>query len=217
MQTRQSIVLGVMLLAAASALLAAERDRAAQALTYADGYFAASEAGKAVGSYQLFLHLYPNHPRADHALYMLGEACRLARSQMIVPAWYFTEFNPELHEYRRLAHHLAQTYGMYAGVSEGDSYWYYDMRAYRELPDRFPKSEYADDCRFLLVEPEQQRRAWAIGSGPAAAETARDLIREYEGVLTQFPDTNRRADIEAVILELREIEQRNAPTRHDQS
>lgn len=199
----------LLLLTASTELAAVEPDRAARHLAVADAELAACNALRSVGSYKSFLECYPDHPRADHALYMLGEACRLATSQMIVPAAYLAEFNPELHRYGGVAHYLAQTYGMYADMSEGDYYWYYDMRAYRELLNRHPKSEYADDCQFLLVEPQQQRRAWAIGMGTHVAETARSLIARYEAILEEFPETNRRADIQRAIGELQVIEQRN--------
>jgi hypothetical protein len=202
----------VLLLAAGPTLYAAS-DEPTQWLAQADRDFASGLAGRAAGSYEAFLHGYPDHPRADYAIYMVGESCRLARAQMIVPAFYFTEFGPDSgsQQCRGVAHYLAQAYGMYADVSEGDSYWYYDMRAYRELLKRYPKSSYADDCEFLLVEPQQQRRAWAIGMGPEVAETARRLIGAYEAILRKFPDTNRRVDIEGAVRELREIERRNAP------
>jgi outer membrane protein assembly factor BamD (BamD/ComL family) len=204
----------LLLLLAVSVARSEDSNAPTRHLANADKYFAAREAGHAVGSYSVFLRVYPAHPRADYAIYMTGESCRLARTQMIVPAYYFTEFNPEgdSRQYRALAQYLARAYGMYADVSEGDSYWYYDMRAYRELLKRYPKSQYADDCEFLLVEPQQQRRAWAIGMGPEVAKTARGLIGKYEAILQRYPSTNRSDDIQQAISELREIEQRNAPT-----
>ncbi len=214
MQTRTVHAAWLLLLLAASNVLAAvEPDRGAQYLAAADAEFAAREAGKAVSSYQLFLKSYPDHPRADHALYMLGQACQLAGSQELAPAYYFTILSPDgnWRHYRGLAQYLARTYGMYAYVSEGDSYWYYDMRAYRELLKRYPKSQYADDCEFLLVEPGP--RDWAIGMGPEVAKTARSVIGKYEAILRKYPNTNRRNDIQKAIGELREIERRNSPTQ----
>jgi outer membrane protein assembly factor BamD (BamD/ComL family) len=201
----------LLLFLAVSVARSDDLDAPTRYLANADKYFAAREAGHAVGSYKGFLEEFPNDPRADYAIYMIGESCRLARTQMIVPAYYFTEFNPggDSRQYRALAQYLARTYGMYADVSEGDSYWYYDMRAYRELLKRYPKSQYADDCEFLLVEPQQQRRAWAIGMGPEVAKTAQGLIRKYETIFRRYPDTNRRDDIRKAVSELRGIEQRN--------
>lgn len=209
--TTGAAVFLLLLLAAPGVPSETESERGARALAQADEAFTARKASLAVFEYRWFLERYPDHPRADHALYMLGQACQLARSQVLVPPDYFVDFDPELHRHGGIAHHLARTYGMYADMSEGDSYWYYDMRAYRELLEQYPDSKYADDCRFLLVEPEHQRRAWAMGMGPSVAETARSLIQNYEAILHDYPDTNRRSDVQEAIAELREIEMRNAP------
>lgn len=202
----------LLLLAGSSAFAGVESDQA-KLLAAADADLAACHAGRAVTSYRFFLRLYPNDPQADHALYMLGQACDLAQSQMFVPAQYLADYNPELQKYGGIAHYLARTYGMYADMSEGDYYWYYDMRHYRELLKRYPNSQYADDCEFLLVEPQQQRRAWAIGMGPEVAKTARSLIGKYEAILRKYPDTNRRDDTQKAVSELREIERRNSPAQ----
>jgi len=135
---------------------------------------------------------------------MIGESSRLALRQLagILPAGLLVGHLPGQDQYKPLAVHLAKTYGFYADISEGDPYWYYDMRAYRELLRRYPKSEYADDARFLLVEPNASSRAWLMGGGPQYATTGRRVIAEYRAILRDFPDTNRRAEIEAKIAEL---------------
>jgi outer membrane protein assembly factor BamD (BamD/ComL family) len=195
----------LVVLLAAGALRAEDADRPARFLASADQLLATGQAGLAIRTYLHFSNAFPDHERADYAVYKTGESSQLALAQLggIIPAAVLTEANPERAQYEALAHNLAKTYGFYAAVSEGDSYWYYDMRAYRELIERFPESEYADDARFYLVEPGPRRRTWVMGVSEVADKAARTVIQRYEAVLRDYPQTNRRAEIEQAIAELR--------------
>ena len=205
------VLVGVLLLlSTACGACAGELDVSGRHLARADANFRTGRAGAALVEYRTFLGGCPHHPRADYAIYMVGESCRLAASEMLVPPYMFLELSPRQEpDSRTLANYLAATYGMYADMSEGDGYWRYDMRAYRELLKRYPRSQYADDCRFLLAQA-RPHRGWSIGSGPPVAQIARGLIRDYQAILRDFPRTNRRAEITKAISELREIERRNS-------
>jgi outer membrane protein assembly factor BamD (BamD/ComL family) len=200
-------------LLAAAIFLAAERAPASvtttidpiRLLASADKFYAEKDAGMAMREYRRFLRDFFDHARADYAIYMIGQSSQLALEQMggIIPA-YLIEKSRGSNDFDALEKYLAKEYGFHEDLSEGDPYWHYDMRAYRELLKRFPKSKYADDAEFLLVEPEQGR-AWAIGMGPERAETAKNIIAKYRALLKKYPDTNREREIEKKIAELKPL------------
>ena len=195
----------LVVLLVAGALGAEDADEPTRCLAVGDSDLAARKAGLAIQDYRLFLKRFPDHPRADRALYMMGESSRLALEQLgsILRADLLTHFNPKWTEYTAVAQHLAQTYGFYAAISEGDPYWYYDMRAYRELAERFPHSDYADDARFFLAESHPRGATWTLVGHPDFANIISTRIQRYETILHDFPDTNRRSEIEQALAELR--------------
>jgi len=204
------IAFGLILILLTPGILRAQNSAdAKKALAYADQYFAARKAGQAIGSYRSFLQEFPAHKRADYAIYMIGQASESALVQLgaIIPAGLFVDLHPEYKQYQALAKFLAREYGFMTGVSEGDPYWYYDMRAYRELLRRFPKSEYADDVRFLLVRYEEagyaSDMAWAMTPSPERVKRVRYLLKRYDEILRDYPKTNRKSEIERAITGLK--------------
>jgi hypothetical protein len=193
-----------LILLVASFGFAQELSKASQGLAQADSYFAAGEAGHAIGSYRSFLQAFPQDEHADYAIYRVGQASELATEQLgeLIPGDLLTKFNPKLNQFVGLKKFLADKYGIHTDISEGDPYWYYDGRAYQELLKRFPKSQYADDARFLLVE-RGINDSWKIGGDPNQGKIARRFIAEYEAILKDFPDTNRKAEINTKIAELK--------------
>lgn len=166
------------------------------ARVYRDGRW-----GQAFREYKAARFYHPEDPRDPDVLLMIADCALKALTNLgdLMPAGMF----PKRVYGEKIMTWLRDTYGYYAGVSEGESFWRYDMRALRFFLRLYPDHDQADEVAYALVKEDLMFE----GRGPAvfmvrdehALACARAFIARYEDILRRYPRTELRGKIESEI------------------
>ncbi len=141
---------------------------------------------------------HPEDPRDPDVVLMIADCALRALTNLhdLMPAGMF----PEGVYGKKIMAWLHDSYGYYAGVSEGESFWHYDMRALRFFLRVYPNHDQADEVAYALVKEDLMFG----GGGPAVfmvrdVACARAFIARHEDILRRYPRTELRGKIESDI------------------
>lgn len=171
------------------------------AVAYRDGRWA-----QAFREYKAARLYHPEDPRDPDVLLMIADCALRALTDLgdLMPAG----MSPEGVYGTKMMTWLDHTYGYYAGVSEGESFWRYDMRALRFFLRLYPDHDQADEVAYALVKEDLMFGGGSPGvfivRDEHARACARAFISRYEDILRRYPRTELKGKIESEIALLGE-------------